>query len=240
MQLAFTAGIISLFVFHEPTIKWVLANIWIYYVSIIALVVTMILLACCESLRRNSPVNFILLGILTACMSLMLGVTCAYFETWEVMLAVGITVVVTVSLVIFAMQTKWDFTTMGGILFVGLIVLVILAVFSLIFNERVLTIVYASLGALLFCIYLIYDIQVSLMKKSLIFFLIKLSFLAYDGWQTQIQHFTRGIYLRITKPLHRHCKHFYLYFDDHRGFSKLITSFLSSYCHHPKKKRSFM
>lgn len=91
MQLAITTAVISLFVFHEPTIKWVLANVWIYYVSIAALLVTMIALACCEGLRRKSPVNFILLAIFTACMSLVLGVTCAFFETWEVMLAVGIT-----------------------------------------------------------------------------------------------------------------------------------------------------
>jgi protein lifeguard len=71
---------------------------------------------------------------------------------------------VTISLVIFAMQTKWDFTTMGGILFVAVIVLIFLGIFALIFPSRVLTIVYASIGALLFCFYLVYDIQVSLFK----------------------------------------------------------------------------
>lgn len=70
----------------------------------------------------------------------------------------------TVSLVIFAMQTKWDFTTMGGILFVAVIVLIFLGIFALIVPSRVLTIVYASIGALLFCIYLVYDIQVRSFK----------------------------------------------------------------------------
>lgn len=64
-----------------------MANIWIYWASLVALFVVLIMIACCESMRRKSPVNYVLLGILTACMSLMLGFTCAFFDTWEVMLA---------------------------------------------------------------------------------------------------------------------------------------------------------
>lgn len=80
-------GIISIFVFYEPAAKWVIANVWVYWASLIALFVILIMLACCESMRRNSPINFILLGLFTACLSLMLGFTCAFFDTWEVMLA---------------------------------------------------------------------------------------------------------------------------------------------------------
>lgn len=87
VQLAITTAIISLFVFHAPTIVFVQNNVWFYWASIIALFVILIMLACCENLRRNSPVNFILLFIFTGCMSLVLGVTCAFFDTWEVMLA---------------------------------------------------------------------------------------------------------------------------------------------------------
>lgn len=80
-------------------------------------------------------------------------------------LSLQITAIITFSLTIFAFQTKWDFTTMGGVLFVGVIILFILAIFALIFPGRTLMLVYASLGALIFCIYLVYDIQLMMGGK---------------------------------------------------------------------------
>lgn len=53
---------------------------------------------------------------------------------------------------------------MGGILFVSVILLLILGIFSIIFRSQTMTIVYASLGALIFCIYLVYDIQLMMGK----------------------------------------------------------------------------
>lgn len=108
-----TLGIICLFVFHVPTQKWVIANPWLWIVSLVVLFVTLIALACCEGLRRKSPINFILLFAFTLAQSFMLGVMSANFEIFEVLLAIGITAVITFSLTIFAFQTKWDFTTMG-------------------------------------------------------------------------------------------------------------------------------
>lgn len=126
-----TFGVVTLFVFHVPTQQWVLRNTWLWFTSLIVLLVTMIVLACCEGVRRKSPGNFILLFLFTGAMSFMMGVMSANFEIFEVMLAIGvrnsflrstvlqifyfqITVVITFSLTIFAFQTKWDFTTMGG------------------------------------------------------------------------------------------------------------------------------
>lgn len=71
------------------------------------------------------------------------------------MLAVGLTAAVVLALTIFAFQTKWDFTMMGGMLFVALWLMVIVS-FILMFtrNETAHTI-FAGFGALLFCVYLI-------------------------------------------------------------------------------------
>lgn len=54
---------------------------------------------------------------------------------------------------------------MGGILFAGIIILFILAIFAVIFQDRTLTLIYASLGAFLFCVYLVYDIQLMMGGK---------------------------------------------------------------------------
>jgi FtsH-binding integral membrane protein len=54
---------------------------------------------------------------------------------------------------------------MGGILFVGLLILMIFGIVAIFIPGRILTLVYASLGALLFCFYLVYDIQLMMGGK---------------------------------------------------------------------------
>lgn len=90
VQLLITLGFICLFVFHEPTALWVRRNTWLWFTSLIVLIVTMIVLACCEGVRRKSPGNFILLGLFTLAQSFMLGVVSANFERFEVLLAIGV------------------------------------------------------------------------------------------------------------------------------------------------------
>lgn len=85
-----TFGVVTLFVFHKPTQQWVLRNTWLWFTSLIVLLVTMIVLACCEGVRRKSPGNFILLFLFTGAMSFMMGVMSANFEIFEVMLAIGV------------------------------------------------------------------------------------------------------------------------------------------------------
>jgi FtsH-binding integral membrane protein len=90
LQLLVTLGVICLFVFHEPTMRWVQRNSWLWWTSMIVLIVTLLVLACCENMRRKAPGNFILLFLFTAAMSFMMGVMSANFEIFEVLLAIGV------------------------------------------------------------------------------------------------------------------------------------------------------
>lgn len=49
---------------------------------------------------------------------------------------------------------------MGGFLFVALIILICFGFLMIFFHSRVLSVVYASLGALIFAMYLVYDTQI--------------------------------------------------------------------------------
>jgi FtsH-binding integral membrane protein len=55
----------------------------------------------------------------------MLGTMCARFDAEAILIAVGITCGVTFGLTIFAFQTKYDFTTCGGMLCAMLVILMI-------------------------------------------------------------------------------------------------------------------
>lgn len=96
-------------------------------------------------------------------------------------MAVGITAGVTVAVSIFACQTRWDFTGAlnihqtvnciplsgwGVFVFISFIVLVIMGFIMIFVRDRIAHVVYASIGALLFSFYIVYDTQVSSAKMS--------------------------------------------------------------------------
>ncbi|NWJ11752.1 LFG1 protein, partial [Crypturellus undulatus] len=54
------------------------------------------------------------------------------------------------TVVVFSLQTKYDFTSCRGVLLVCLVVLVLFSVLCIFIRDRIMHIVYASLGALLF------------------------------------------------------------------------------------------
>ena len=89
-----------------------------------------------------------------------MGFVVSVYQADEVMMAIGITVVIVLGLTIFALQTKIDFTALGGILLVAVLCLMMFGFFVLFFpNNKVVNIVYASLGAFIFGVYIIFDTQ---------------------------------------------------------------------------------
>lgn len=130
--------------------------------SILAIIITfgtLIALSCCENLRRKSPTNFILLFIFTIAESFLLAVTVSRYYPFQVLLALGLTTLICFALTIFALQTKIDFTIMGSFLMVAAIVLLVVTIVAMFFPGKLMTLIIASAGALIFSLYLIYDTQ---------------------------------------------------------------------------------
>ncbi|CAG0883259.1 unnamed protein product [Cyprideis torosa] len=162
VQLLITLAFISIFVYNDSVKLYSQQHPEMYWISFALVFGCMIALSCCGDLRRKTPHNYICLFIFTLCEGFMLGSVSSYFKSEEVVLAVGICAIVSLALTLFAFQTKWDFTLMGGMLFVGLIILLIFGIFTIFFHSRIVVLIYASLGALLFSFYLVYDTQLML------------------------------------------------------------------------------
>jgi FtsH-binding integral membrane protein len=95
-----------------------------------------------------------------------MGCLIATYSANEVLMAVGITVVLVLALTIFALQTKIDFTAMGGVLLVALVCLLMFGLMVWIFpGNKILNIVYASIGAFIFGCYIIFDTQMMMGGK---------------------------------------------------------------------------
>ncbi|XP_013171967.1 PREDICTED: protein lifeguard 1-like isoform X1 [Papilio xuthus] len=165
-QLLITMGFIALFLFHEPTKRWVAQNNYLLWVAIAVLFACIIAMACCPDIRRTAPTNFIFLFVFTLAQSFMLGVVTSIYSVSEVMMAVGITAGVCLALTLFAFQTKWDFTMMGGALVAASMILLLFGLIAIFLpRNNILTLVYASAGALLFSLYLVYDTQLMMGGK---------------------------------------------------------------------------
>lgn len=165
-QLAVTAAVIATFMFVSHVKLYVQRNMWVYWTSLGVMLVCLISLACCESVRRKSPTNLIFLGLFTACEGVMLGTLATFYDAEAVLIAVAITAGVSLALTLFAFQTKWDFTACGGMLCAVLVIFIFAGIIMAILPQsRWAMIGYGSLGALIFSLYLVYDTQLMLGGK---------------------------------------------------------------------------
>ncbi|XP_016074280.1 PREDICTED: LOW QUALITY PROTEIN: bax inhibitor 1-like [Miniopterus natalensis] len=158
-QLMVTGAIVSVFVFWTDLRTWVRKNAWFTYAIFPAFFVVLIVLACCGNLRRQVPANYILLGLFTVLQGLLLGAVAVFYNAEEVLWATAATALVTLSLTLFALQTKLDFTLLNGVLFVSLIVLLLYGILLLFIQSYWLHLLYAGLGTVLFSLYLVMDVQ---------------------------------------------------------------------------------
>ncbi|XP_040899380.1 protein lifeguard 1 isoform X1 [Toxotes jaculatrix] len=165
IQLLVTVGIICAFLYWDTLRRWVWANYWFSYSMMAAVMVLIVVLSCCDNLRRQVPLNFIALGLFTIAEGLMLGSVAVYFAAEAVLWAMGATALVSFALSLFAMQSKWDFTAANGSLWVFAWTLFSFALLCAILRSQYLYILYACLGTLLFSLYLVFDTQLILGGK---------------------------------------------------------------------------
>merc|ERR1711904_470638 len=142
-------------------------NTWPFWISIPALIGSMVGLLCCGDMHRRFPQNYILLGIFTVAESYMVGTATLMYDTETVLQAVGITAATTMALVAYAFQTKRDFTTMGGALLSALMALIGFSFLMFFFpHNNVMHIAFSSFGAFLFSCYIVYDVQILMEGKK--------------------------------------------------------------------------
>ncbi|XP_028327455.1 glutamate receptor, ionotropic, N-methyl D-aspartate-associated protein 1b (glutamate binding) [Gouania willdenowi] len=166
-QLMVTFAFVAVFTFVEQVKAFVLVNMWTYLVSYAVFFVSVCVISCCGSVRRRHPWNLIALSVLTLSLSYMVGMIASFHDTDSVIMAVGITAVVCFTVVIFSLQTKYDFTSCHGVLFVCLMVLIFFGILCIFIRNEILHIVYAGLGAMLFTCFLAVDTQLLLGNKEL-------------------------------------------------------------------------
>ncbi|XP_018618395.1 protein lifeguard 1 [Scleropages formosus] len=165
VQLLVTTAIICAFLYWHELRVWTIHSTWFTYTMLAIVFALILVLSCCGNLRRKVPLNFIFLALFTAAEGLALGSVTVFYEAEAVLWAVGATAFVSFALSVFAMQTKWDFTALSGSLWAICWSLVTFGILCAILRSHYLYIVYASLGTLIFSVYLVIDTQFMLGGK---------------------------------------------------------------------------
>ncbi|XP_027848928.2 protein lifeguard 1-like [Aphis gossypii] len=159
-QLIIATTFLSMATFHEPTRIILKSYPCLSIITSITTLGILIALACSEYLRRKSPVNYIFLFLITLALSFLLAVSVSQYYPNQVLLALGIATIICFAFIIFALQTKIDFTVMGSFLMVAIIILLVASTVVILIPGKLMTLITACVGSIIYSMYLIYDTQI--------------------------------------------------------------------------------
>lgn len=143
-----------------------MGHIGIAWIMIILTFVLPIIIICCPGSMRQVPQNYIVLFLFTFAESYLVSFVCALTQPQLVFMAAFMTFALVVSLTIYAMTTKTDFTIQGGLLFILGCAFCLFSIFGLFTNNKIFHIILCVGGIILFGLYLIYDTQLILGKQG--------------------------------------------------------------------------
>lgn len=160
-QLIVTTLISLPFLLNKDDMRiWRAENPQVYMMCLVGVIGVLGVMCCCPDKMRQYPTNYIILSVFTIAEGVMVGMFTLMFNSESVVMAFGVTCAVTFGLMLFATQTKYDFTGSGSYLFAGLLCLVLFGFLFMFFpHSETMMKVYAGGGALLFSMYLVYDMQ---------------------------------------------------------------------------------
>ena len=168
--VAYQMIILFTFVFFGytfPTLRlWLLTSRLMFIISFIISIILLLLPIASPNIFRKVPLNYIILTIFTLSYSWWIAAFVVIYTKQTVLLALFLTIVLTISLSIYAIKTNNDITILGGTLFSSLILFIITGIIFMFISIPLFNILSIYGGLVLFSIYLIYDIQLIVGNKS--------------------------------------------------------------------------
>ena len=146
--------------------NFLLNHLGLIYFFLFLIIVISFIIQCCSNLMQSVPQNYIILFLFTFAESYVISFICAFSNHKLVFMAAFMTFVMCLSLTLYAINTKSDFTTKGGLLFILCAGLILFSIFGLFTNNKFFHILISTLGVILFGFYLIYDTQLIIGNKS--------------------------------------------------------------------------
>ena len=114
---------------------------------------------CLYESFNKTPYKELYLFTFTSCMSYIMGYMSVYFDTINILLAGISTMTIVGGLTLYAYQTKYDFTMMGGSLICMMFALILFGILSTFFAIPMANLIYSIGGTFIFSLFIIHDTQ---------------------------------------------------------------------------------
>lgn len=161
VQLLITTIIGFTFMSVEPVKLFVQQNSWMLFLGFFLSITILLFL---HVLRKETPINFILLAIFTVVQAYTVGVVVSFYDQYVVLQAFFLTVAVLAGLTAYTFQTKRDFSNIGVVLFSALFILIIGGILQIFIQSNAFDFAISVFGAFIFALFIIYDTQ-NLMQR---------------------------------------------------------------------------
>lgn len=124
-------------------------------IMIVGYIASICTLVCC-GVDKKVPVNYLLLGVVTFCMSWLVACICTKTDPKIVFEASLLTLAVTLAITVYAFTTTTDFTIFGPILFIFGFVFCTAGMLMSCFGYHP-GLLWSVIGVILFSFYLLFD-----------------------------------------------------------------------------------
>lgn len=166
-QLLLSTFMCLLSMYSTSFFKFQMNDVWLLYFSMVMILILPCFALCFDQLYRQVPTNYIFLGTFTLFESYIVGFICGLSNPRIVFMAAFMTCAMCIGLTVYALTTKTDFTLQGGLLFILGMGLMLMAIFAMFTNNKIVHVMLSTLWVVLFGIYLVYDTQLILGKGEL-------------------------------------------------------------------------
>ncbi|XP_032688034.1 protein lifeguard 3-like [Odontomachus brunneus] len=163
LQLILTICIVAIFMFVLDAQKFMILHWYLWIVAMILFMITYCAVSFSVHARRTPPYNYICLFLLTIAMSYLAAFVSVFYSVEMILIALGMTAMVTIIITFIATFSKFDLTMRAGLLMifglvavVSIFTMIIILLFTYI---SVLRLLISIIGTLLLSMYLYFDVQ---------------------------------------------------------------------------------
>ncbi|KAI8320922.1 UPF0005-domain-containing protein, partial [Martensiomyces pterosporus] len=164
VQLLATTAVGAYLRHVDATSGFLIKHIWTVYAALVGSIISLVGVWW---KRHSHPSNIILLSAFTFCEAYVVGAATAFYSSSLVLQALAITLGLFVALTLFTVQSRYDFSNLGSILFFSLWAVIMVGLVQIFVPfSKTTDLVIAVFTALIFCGYIMYDTHMIMNRLS--------------------------------------------------------------------------
>jgi FtsH-binding integral membrane protein len=168
LQLLATVAAGAVFYYVQPVKEFVQLNVWPFWAAWAFSFAVLMFMTFSTDARRKYPLNMITLAIFTLAFAFLVGCVTSFYDIQVVLVALAVTAAVVGFIFLIASTSDYDFTvSLGGFVYVASFAFLVTLIVGLFWVNRTLYLIISWVGAVLFSLYLLLDLQMLMGGKMI-------------------------------------------------------------------------